>query len=99
MGDWDCPLVEAATSIEAENSNEVPLQKGDKANVLRKLSDSGWYYVERLADGQKGWVPMAVTREIESNHIRARNFKQRHAFLKLLSTQVGSLGGLGESQA
>merc|ERR1719288_115142 len=38
--DWDCPLVEAVTSIEAENSNEVPLQKGDKANVLRKLSDS-----------------------------------------------------------
>ena len=46
----------------------------------------GWYYVERLADGQKGWVPMAATREIESNHIRARNFKQRHAFLKLLTS-------------
>ena len=42
--------------------------------------------MERLADGQKGWVPMAVTREIESNHIRARNFKQRHAFLKLLTS-------------
>ena len=39
--DWDCPLVEAVASIEAENSNELPLQKGDKANVLRKLSDSG----------------------------------------------------------
>ena len=42
--------------------------------------------MERLADGQKGWVPMALTREIESNHIRARNFKQRHAFLKLLTS-------------
>ena len=41
--DWDCPLVEAVTSIEAENSNEVPLQKGNKANVLRKLSDLGTY--------------------------------------------------------
>ena len=39
--DWDCPLVEAVASIEAENSNELPMQKGDKANVLRKLSDSG----------------------------------------------------------
>ena len=29
---------------------------------------------------------MAATREIESNHIRARNFKQRHAFLKLLTS-------------
>ena len=34
--DWDCPLVEAVASIEAENSNELPMQKGDKANVLRK---------------------------------------------------------------
>ena len=58
----------------------------------------GWYYVERRSDGQKGWLPISVTREIESNHIRARNFKQRHAFLKLLSTQVGTLGG-DESQA
>merc|ERR1712223_465243 len=84
--DWDCPLVEAVASIEAENSNELPMQKGDKANVLRKLSDSGWYYIEKLNDGQKGWVPISATREIESNHIRARNFKQRHAFLKLLTS-------------
>jgi len=46
----------------------------------------GWYYIEKLGDGQKGWVPMSATREIESNHIRARNFKQRHAFLKLLTS-------------
>lgn len=68
----------------------------------KKLVDSktslGWYYVERRSDGQRGWLPISVTREIESNHIRARNFKQRHAFLKLLSTQVGTLGG-DESQA
>ena len=31
---------------------------------------------------------MSATREIESNHIRARNFKQRHAFLKLLTTSM-----------
>ena len=43
--DWDCPLIEAVTSIEAaDNSNEVPMNKGDKANVLRKLSDSGTTY-------------------------------------------------------
>ena len=58
----------------------------------------GWYYVERRSDGQKGWLPISVTKEIESNHIRARNFKQRHAFLKLLSTQVDTFGG-DESQA
>ena len=41
--DWDCPLVEAVASIQPEASNEIPLQKGEKANVLRKLSDSGMY--------------------------------------------------------
>lgn len=39
--DWDCPLVEAVASVEAETSSEIQLRKGDKANVLRKLSDSG----------------------------------------------------------
>ena len=46
----------------------------------------GWCYVERRSDGARGWIPTRVTRELESNHVRARNFKQRHAFLKLLST-------------
>lgn len=49
---------------------------------------SGWYYIEKLTDGQRGWVPISATREIESNHIRARNFKQRHAFLKLLTSSM-----------
>ena len=43
-------------------------------------------YLERRSDGHRGWVPMRVTREIESSHVRARNFKQRHAFLKLISS-------------
>jgi lysozyme family protein len=42
--------------------------------------------VERLADGQKGFSRVAAIGKIESNHIRARNFKQRHAFLKLLTS-------------
>ena len=36
--DWDCPLVEAVENVQEADVN---LQKGDKANVLRKLSDSG----------------------------------------------------------
>jgi hypothetical protein len=52
---------------------------------------AGWYYVERRSDGGKGWVPISVTREIESSHVRARNYKQRYAFLKLLSNAEDSL--------
>ena len=43
--------------------------------------------MERRSDGHRGWIPMSAAREIESNHVRAKNFKQRHAFLKLLSTE------------
>ena len=39
--DWDCPLIEAVAPFAAKDTDEVALQKGDKANVLRKLSDSG----------------------------------------------------------
>ena len=53
--------------------------------VTLSISVAGWYYVERRSDGGKGWVPISVTREIESSHVRARNYKQRYAFLKLLS--------------
>ena len=55
-------------------------------DIFSYFSVPGWYFIEKLGDGQKGWVPMSATREIESNHIRARNFKQRHAFLKLLTS-------------
>ena len=64
----------------------ISFQEDPKLNSFFFSMHLGWYYVERLADGQKGWVPISATREIESNHIRARNFKQRHAFLKLLTS-------------
>ena len=46
--------------------------------------------MERHCDGARGWVPSSSARELESNHVRARNFKQRHAFLKLLSSGAGA---------
>ena len=48
---------------------------------------SGWYFVEKSSDGQKGWIPMSFAKEIiESDHNRAKNYKKRHEFLKYLST-------------
>ena len=43
--EWDCPLVEAVTNFEAKESDEVKLHQGEKANVLRKLSDTGMFWV------------------------------------------------------
>jgi neuronal guanine nucleotide exchange factor len=39
--EWDCPLVEAVAPFRARESDELALEVGEKANVLRKLSDSG----------------------------------------------------------
>lgn len=39
--EWDCPLVEAIKPFVARESDELALEQGEKANVLRKLSDSG----------------------------------------------------------
>ena len=39
--DWDCPRVESVEDYDAQDSDELALRKGDTANVLRKMSDSG----------------------------------------------------------
>ena len=46
---------------------------------------SGLLYIEKISDGSQGWVPGWLTREIESDHRRAKNFKQRYQFLKALA--------------
>ena len=45
----------------------------------------GLLYIEKISDGSQGWVPGWVTRETESDHRRAKNFKQRYQFLKALA--------------
>jgi len=87
--DWDCPKVEAVSSHKPLQEDELNLSKGENANVLKKTSD-GWLYVERCRDGVKGWIPSAITREIESEHVRARNFRQRYLFLKSLTAEPPS---------
>ena len=39
--EWDCPQIEGVQTYEAQDSDELALKKGETANVLRKLSDSG----------------------------------------------------------
>ena len=46
---------------------------------------AGMMYVEKTDDGSTGWVPGNITRELQSDHMRARNFKQRYQFLKALA--------------
>ena len=53
------------------------------------LSDSflfaGLLYVVACGGGGRGWLPATAAREVESDHRRAKNFRQRHQFLKALA--------------
>ncbi|XP_011500905.1 PREDICTED: ephexin-1 [Ceratosolen solmsi marchali] len=79
---WDCPQVMALYSYVPRQPDELALQPGDVINVLRKMND-GWLFGEKLLDGEQGWFPGNFTKEVASEHVRARNLRQRHRFLAL----------------
>ncbi|XP_033342459.2 ephexin isoform X1 [Megalopta genalis] len=79
---WDCPQVVALYSYSSNQPDELSLHPGDVINVLRKMSD-GWFHGEKLLDGEQGWFPGNYTKEVASEHVRARNLKQRHRLLAL----------------
>lgn len=81
---WDCPRIQVTNEHLPEEPDELDVRKGDTANVLKKTSDD-WLFVERCSDGRQGWLPAGVTMELESDHRRAKNFRQRYQFLKALS--------------
>ncbi|XP_029651569.1 ephexin-1 isoform X2 [Octopus sinensis] len=74
---WDCPEVEAICSYKAYEKDELSLEPNDVVTVFRKLND-GWYYGERSHDGETGWFPSEVTKEIVGEHSRARNMRLKY---------------------
>nr|XP_012229085.1 PREDICTED: uncharacterized protein LOC105676070 [Linepithema humile] len=84
---WDCPQVMAKYLYSPNQPDELSLQPGDVINVLRKMAD-GWYHGEKLLDGEQGWFPANHTKEVASEHVRARNLKQRHRLLALSNSVI-----------
>ncbi|GAB1869338.1 Ephexin-1 [Camponotus japonicus] len=84
---WDCPQVMAKYPYSPNQPDELSLQAGDVINVLRKMAD-GWYHGEKLLDAEQGWFPANYTKEVASEHVRARNLKQRHRLLALSSSVI-----------
>lgn len=84
---WDCPQVMAKYQYSPNQPDELSLQPGDVINVLRKMAD-GWYHGEKLLDGEQGWFPANHTKEVASEHVRARNLKQRHRLLALSNSVI-----------
>ncbi|CAH2086843.1 unnamed protein product [Euphydryas editha] len=85
---WDCPQVTALYAYAPAQPDELALAEGDIVNVTRKTSE-GWFYGERTRDGEAGWFPGAYTAEIASQHVRARNLRQRYRLLALSATYLG----------
>ncbi|CAK9798682.1 NGEF [Anthophora quadrimaculata] len=77
---WDCPQVVALYCYSPNQPDELSLYPGDVINVFRKMSD-GWYHGEKLLNSEQGWFPGNYAKEVASEHVRARNLKQRHRFL------------------
>ncbi|XP_011303817.1 uncharacterized protein Exn isoform X2 [Fopius arisanus] len=79
---WDCPQVMALYSYAPSQPDELSLQPGDVINVVRKMAD-GWNHGEKLVGGEQGWFPGNFVKEVASEHVRARNLRQRHRLLAL----------------
>ena len=62
---WDCPLVVTVQDYDAQDGDEVNLVKGDKANVLRKLSNSGKFRLQ--------WKPLIMTPLYMTNRLLLQN--------------------------
>jgi neuronal guanine nucleotide exchange factor len=77
---FDCPQVQATYNYCPQQADDLGLVVGDIVKVFRKMPD-GWYEGEKLRDGEFGWFPSTYVKEIESEHTRARNLKQRYQLI------------------
>ncbi|KAK6104181.1 RhoGEF domain family protein [Brugia pahangi] len=74
--DWDCPQAVAVHRYSPSQEDELPLERGDLINILRKMPD-GWFYGERVRDCYSGWFPSSYVQQVLNDHVRAKNYRQR----------------------
>uniref|UniRef100_A0A8D0HDF6 Rho guanine nucleotide exchange factor 19 n=1 Tax=Sphenodon punctatus TaxID=8508 RepID=A0A8D0HDF6_SPHPU len=82
----DMAQVQCVRAYQAQDHDELTLEKADILGVRMKTSD-GWMEGIRLSDGEKGWVPTSHVEEITSRSARLRNLREnnrvKHATRKL----------------
>ncbi|KAL3994622.1 RhoGEF domain family protein [Acanthocheilonema viteae] len=74
--DWDCPQAVAVHRYSPSQEDELPLEKGDLINILRKMPD-GWFYGQKVHDWYSGWFPSSYVQQVLNDHVRAKNYRQR----------------------
>nr|XP_040578071.1 rho guanine nucleotide exchange factor 26-like isoform X2 [Lepeophtheirus salmonis] len=77
---WHCPVIQTLTDY---GQGSFFFRKGTHADVLRKETE--WLFVKSIIDKKAGWIPISLTEEVDSNHIKAKNLRQRHRLFKLVS--------------
>lgn len=50
----------------------------------------GWYQGERIGDNAQGWFPGNFCEEMNSQHVRARNLKERYRVLTFTANYIES---------
>ncbi|GBM51944.1 Rho guanine nucleotide exchange factor 26 [Araneus ventricosus] len=85
--EWDWPQFQCTHAYNAQQPDELSLEEADVVNVLRKMAD-GWFEGERIRDGVRGWFPSSHAVEIITQHVRARNLRQRYRLLMLSQTYL-----------
>ncbi|KAF8770438.1 Rho guanine nucleotide exchange factor 16 like protein [Argiope bruennichi] len=85
--EWDWPQFQCTHAYNAQQPDELSLEEADVVNVFRKMSD-GWFEGERIRDGVRGWFPSSHAVEIITQHVRARNLRQRYRLLMLSQTYL-----------
>ncbi|XP_063291869.1 rho guanine nucleotide exchange factor 16 [Pelobates fuscus] len=66
--------VEITKAFYAKQADEVSLQQADVMLVLQE--EDGWYQGERLRDGETGWFPQAIAKEITNQTVVQRNVRR-----------------------
>uniref|UniRef100_A0A8C5MYJ1 Rho guanine nucleotide exchange factor 16 n=1 Tax=Leptobrachium leishanense TaxID=445787 RepID=A0A8C5MYJ1_9ANUR len=66
--------VEIIKTFYAKQADEVSLQQADVMLVLQE--EDGWYRGERLRDGETGWFPQIVAKEITNQSVVQRNVRR-----------------------
>jgi len=79
--DWDAPLVEIAAPFSV--GENIVFQPGETLRVARKKA--GLLLVEKSGTKEQFWIQQEITREVLSDHLRAKNFKQRYNFLQSIT--------------
>uniref|UniRef100_A0A915LA24 DH domain-containing protein n=1 Tax=Romanomermis culicivorax TaxID=13658 RepID=A0A915LA24_ROMCU len=89
---WDCPRAQVIDSplknIEKWSNEEfLDVELNDLIDILKKKSN-GLIYGQKVSDGKSGWLPANCIQEVMSDHVKARNYRERLKFMQRAEQEI-----------